>query len=198
MMKTNNFALNRGSSVGHPFDCITDFIFVETELSKADAILIPGANHPPLMEKAASLYQEGLAPLLLPSGGYKPHVGITEWEFLRNIAIEKGIPKEAILKEDQAQHTLENARFSLRVLQEGAIHHKKVILVCKAGHSRRALLCYQSVFPKETEFLVSPVVDRYEITKDNWYQSEVGIRRVMAEVEKIGKYFGREIPMWME
>lgn len=47
-----------------PFDCITDFIFVETEITSADVIVVPGANHPQLMEKAASLYKKGLAPCI--------------------------------------------------------------------------------------------------------------------------------------
>ncbi|MDH5164548.1 YdcF family protein [Heyndrickxia oleronia] len=182
----------------NPYDCITDFIFVENELASADVILVPGANHPQLMEKAVSLFKQGLAPYILPSGGYKPHVGTTEWEYLQNIAVEKGVPEDSILKEDKAQHTLENARFSLEVLKNKGIHPNKVIIVCKAGHSRRALLCYQAEFPKNTEFIVSPVVDRYGITKDNWFLSEIGINRIMTEVEKIGKYFGDFIPNWVQ
>ncbi|EOP54379.1 MULTISPECIES: YdcF family protein [Bacillus] len=184
--------------MSYPFDCITNFIFVETEISPADVILIPGANHPQLMEKATSLYKQGLAPYILPSGGYKPHVGTTEWDFLRNIGIANGVPEEAILKEDQAQHTLENARLSLEVLQNTGIEPKKVIIVCKAGHSRRALLCYQAEFPKETEFFVSSVIDRYGITKENWFTTEIGISRIMNEVEKIGKYIGPHISNWMK
>jgi uncharacterized SAM-binding protein YcdF (DUF218 family) len=184
--------------MSYPFDCITHFIFVETEIASADVILIPGANHPQLMEKAASLYQKGLAPYILPSGGAKPHIETTEWNYLRDIGIANGVPEKAILKEDKAQHTLENARFSWEVLQKTGIQPKKVILVCKAGHSRRALLSYQAVFPIETEFFVSPVIDRYGITKENWFLSEVGVNRIMAEVEKIGKYFGNHIPNWVK
>jgi uncharacterized SAM-binding protein YcdF (DUF218 family) len=181
----------------YPFDCITDFIFVENEISSADVILVPGANHPQLMERAAALFKQGLAPYILPSGGYKSHVGTTEWEYLRDIGVENGVPDDVILKEDKAQHTLENARFSLEVLKNIGINPKKVIMVCKAGHARRALLCYQAEFPKETEFLVAPVIDRYGITKENWYLSEVGISRIMTEVEKIGKYFRELIPAWV-
>ncbi|MBO1582605.1 YdcF family protein [Bacillus sp. XF8] len=184
--------------MSYPFDCITNFIFVETEIAPADVILIPGANHPPLMERAVSLYKQGLAPYILPSGGYKPHVGTTEWDFLRNIGIANGVPEEAIFKEDKAQHTLENARLSLEVLHKTGIYPNKVIIVCKAGHSRRALLCYQTEFPKETEFFVAPVVDRYGITKGNWFLSERGISRIMTEVEKIGKYFGPHIQTLMK
>ncbi len=66
--------------------------------------------------------------------------------------------------------------------------------MCKAGHSRRALLCYQEAFPKDTKFMVSPVDDRFGITKENWFTTKVGISRIMTEVEKIGKYFGDFIP----
>lgn len=184
--------------MSNPFDCITEFIFVEMEVSPADVILVPGANHPQLMEKATTLYKQGLAPYILPSGGYKPHVGTTEWEYLKNIGIASGVPEEAILIEDKAQHTLENARFSLEVLHRKGISPKKVIIVCKASHSRRALLCYQAEFPKGCEILVSPCIDRYGITKENWFLSEVGIKRTMSEVKKIGAYFGDFIPSWVE
>lgn len=184
--------------MSYPFDCITDFIFVETELAPADVIVVPGANHPPLMEKAASLYLQGLAPYILPSGGANQYVETTEWDFLRNVGIANGVPEDAILKEDTAQNTFENARFSLEVLRKSGIQPRKVIMVCKAGHSRRALLTYQTEFPKDTEFFISPVVDRAGITKENWFLSEVGVSRIMTEVEKIGKYFGHFIPNWVK
>lgn len=108
------------------------------------------------------------------------------------------MPEEAIFKEDQAQNTFQNARFSLEVLREKGIHPQKIIMVCKAGHSRRALLTYRTIFPKETVFFVSPVTDGTGITKENWFLSEEGIRRIMTEVEKIGKYFGNHIPKWVQ
>ncbi|MBA2177023.1 YdcF family protein [Halobacillus locisalis] len=184
--------------MSYPFDCITDFIFVETEISPADVILVPGADHPELMKKAADLFKNDMAPYILPSGGYKPHVGTTEWEYLRKVGMENGVPPEFILKEDEAQHTLENARYSLDVLKSNGIPHGKVIIVCKACHSRRALMCYQEAFPRNTKFMVSPVVGRFGITKENWFTTEVGIRRTMTEVEKIGQYFGDFIPEWVE
>lgn len=180
--------------MNNPFESITDFIFVEAEISSADVIVIPGSDHPPLMEKAASLFHAGFAPYILPSGASQPHMNGTEWEYLRNIALKNGVPPEAILKEDQARHTLENAQFSLDVLKKQQIETHKVIIVCKACHSRRALLTYQSVFPSKTEFSIAPVVDRYDITKENWFQSEIGIKRTMAEVERIGKYFSVLFP----
>ncbi len=63
------------------------------------------------------------------------------------------------------------------------------IIVCKAFHARRAYMSYRFVFPDQIEFMVAPVVDIRDIRKDNWFTSEEKIRKVMSEVEKIGKYF---------
>lgn len=172
-----------------PFDSITDFMFFETTLEQSDVILIPGASHPQLAHRAALLYQQGIAPLILPSGGATPHVETTEWEFLRDIGKSLGVPSEIILKEDKATNTFENARFSLEVLNHHGVQPKKVVLVCKNYHARRALITYSFVFPRETEFLVSPVIDKTGISRDNWYLDEDKISRVMNELEKIGKYF---------
>ncbi|MEI4770850.1 YdcF family protein [Psychrobacillus sp. FJAT-51614] len=184
--------------MSYPFECFTNFIFVETEIVPADVILIPGSSHPQLMEQATFLYHQGLAPFILPSGGANPRVETTEWDFLKDVGVENGVPKEAILKENRAQNTFQNARFSLEVLHKTGIQPKKVIMVCMAVHSRRALLTYQTVFPKETEFFISPVIDRTGITKENWFLTDEGICHVMAEVEKIGKYFRNHIANWVK
>jgi Uncharacterized conserved protein len=180
-----------------PFDLITNFIFQETEIRQSDVILVPGGSHPQLMERASEIYSQQLAPYILPSGGATKNVESTEWEFLYNIGIQKGVPPEVILKEDKAANTFENARYSWKVLQEAQIEVNKVIMVCKAAHACRGLLTYKTVFPKEVEFYIAPVIDKTGISKDNCFLTEEGIKRIMTEVEKIGKYFGHHIPNWV-
>ncbi|WP_409341940.1 YdcF family protein [Paenibacillus sp. MBLB4367] len=79
------------------------------------------------MERAATLYPNGIAQFLLPSGGTTPHVETTEWEFLKNVGGALGVPSESLLKEDKATNTFENARFSLEVLQQQGIHPKRLL-----------------------------------------------------------------------
>ncbi|MCK4671148.1 MAG: YdcF family protein [Candidatus Aegiribacteria sp.] len=175
-------------------ETITDFVFMETPISRADLILIPGGSYPKLMEKAALLYHEGFALKVLPSGGANHRVDTSsEWEFLRRTGIELGIPEEAILKEDRAKHTIENAELSWNVIKSLGIPVNKAIIVCKAFHARRAYMTYRLIFPDQIEFMVAPVVDIRDIRKDNWFTSDEKIRKVMSEVEKIGKYFSRLI-----
>lgn len=182
-----------------PYKCISDFIFVEEKLDKADVILVPGCNKLQVIEGAVNLYKEGFAPYILPSGGKtKGLLGFeSEWEMLKERAVELGVPDKAILKEDQAMNTFENAKYSLKVLETLGIGFDKVILSCKWVHSRRALLTYETIFPKNVKFYVAPVLDENKIHKDNWYYDENQVNEVMTEVVKIGRYFSTEVEKWM-
>ncbi|WP_235560994.1 hypothetical protein [Bacillus sp. FJAT-28004] len=50
--------------MAYPFDPITKFIFLETEIEHADVILVPGGSHPQLMEKASEIHLKMLDILL--------------------------------------------------------------------------------------------------------------------------------------
>ena len=102
------------------YKAITDFIFIEDKPQKADIILIPGGSKPQLMERACSLFLDGYASLLLPSGGVnKALVNYTkEWDYFLEIAKKIGIPEEVVLKEDKATNTYENALYSKKVIED--------------------------------------------------------------------------------
>jgi len=87
--------------MNYPFDCISEFIFVEPNIGESDIILIPGASQHQLMEKAAELYHQGLAQYILPSGGENSNLVDykSEWEFLKTIGANLGVPENIILKE---------------------------------------------------------------------------------------------------
>lgn len=174
---------------------ISNFIFMADDIKQADVILIPGGSKKALAVKASELYHQGYAPYILPSGGQnnKLQHHDTEYDFLKEELMKLGVPESAILKENHAANTFDNAVFSLQVLINDHVKHKKAILVCKSFHARRAYLTYKINFPKSTEFLVQPIVDDKNITKENWIQSGEKIKRVMSEVEKIGKYFEEHV-----
>ena len=177
------------------FNAITEFIFVDDAITTCDVILVPGGSHPQLAERAAELYKRGMAGCILFSGRANPHIPefSSEAEYLKSIAVGLGVPSKHLLCEDKAAHTFENAEFSLSTLMQMKIRAKKIILICKAFHSRRALMTYQYVFPKNTFFLVSPVTDKRGLNKDNWTSKQEHVDVVMSEVEKIGKYFKDKI-----
>ena len=173
---------------------ITDFIFVEDEPQKADIIFIPGGNQGAIAVKAAKLYREGYASWILPSGQYSKLVGHctipgyeTEWEFLRDILIGEGVPKEVILKEQKATFTYENAIFSRQVTDALGLTVERAILCPQACHARRALLYYEILYP-DTEFVVCPAVTR-GISRYDWFLEDEKIDVVLGEMERCGSQF---------
>jgi len=176
-------------------ESITQFIFLEDEPIVSDIILIPGASRPQLMEKAVELYQKGFAPYILPSGGpnERLHDNHTEWDYLRAIAVNKNIPESAILKEDKAKHTFENARFSKLAIESKGLVIRRALLICKAHHSQRVIMTYRTEFDESIEIRIIPIIDERNITKSNWYTDQEKIDIVMSEIMKIGQYFGKHI-----
>ena len=186
------------------FDAITDFIFIEDVPAPADIIFLPGGTYPEAARHAAQLYHRGFAPYVLPSGkysilrgGFVPDPGQdlsifkktpeTEWEYLHDILRAEGVPGQAILKEDQATFTWENAIYSRKVLETLHIPVRSAILSCQAFHARRCLMYYQEQFPEVT-FRVCPVVTK-GIRAEDWYCSPQAIDVVLGEVERCGSQF---------
>ena len=149
--------------MGKFYDAISDFIFVEDTPQKADVIFVPGGNYPDAAVHAAALYRQGFAPYILPSGKYSISVGKfvladeakntekpadtkkrnsyeTEFDYLHDILVKNGVNEAAILRENQATFTYQNAIFSRQVLETAGIPVKRAILCCQAFHSRRAFL----------------------------------------------------------
>lgn len=180
-----------------------DFIFAEGKPEEADIIFVPGNGYPEMAERAAELYLEGYAPYVLPSGKYSVTLGKfagvqtkqelykedyeTEWEFLRDVLIKKGVPKDKILREDQATFTYENAIYSRQVTDSHGIQVKKALLCCKTYHARRSLMYYQLLYP-EAQITVCPACPD-GITRENWRKTEKGVTAVTGEIDRIIRQF---------
>ena len=156
---------------------VGNFIFMEDQPELADIIFVPGNSYPYMAEKAGvtgetEKYNEDYQ---------------TEWEFLKDVLMKNGVPESAVLREDEATFTWQNALFSRKVTDQAGLKVKKAILCCKNYHARRAFMYYQRAYP-ETEFLVCPCsVD--EITKENWKLTQHGIDEVLAETKRIISQF---------
>ena len=76
-------------------DAYTDFIFIEDQPEQADMIFLPGSAERALPVRAAQLWKEGYAPLVLPSGKYSKLTGYftghgdheTEWDYFHEILL---------------------------------------------------------------------------------------------------------------
>ena len=190
---------------------LTNFIFVSDEPEQADAIFLPGGSFPEPPEYASELYRQGYAKWLIPSGGVS--VKRDKWpgvrrkaelysgdyqsdcEFFTDVLLKNGVPAAAIIREDKSGHTRDNAFLSRKAVDERGIDVKTALIVCKAFHARRCLMLYQMAFP-DVDIKVCPV-HCYNITKENWYESEAGIDRVLGELARCGNQFAGDIKQYL-
>lgn len=110
-----------------------------------------------------------------------------ECDYLCDVLRRCGVPEQAVLREDEATYTYENAIFSRKRTDALGLQIDRAILCCQAFHARRCLMYYQEQFP-DTEFLVSPVVTK-DISRENWQQTREGIDTVLGELERCGGQF---------
>lgn len=112
---------------------------------RADVVMVLGAHTRsdgtlarPAVERVkegVALWQRGLAPKILFTGGpalpeYRPHA-----EMMADVAREMGVPDDAIIVEDGAHSTLQNA-----LLSQVLIPGQRVILVTHGYHMARSRL----------------------------------------------------------
>lgn len=188
-------------------DIIADigrFIFVEDEPAASDIVIIVGSSEPDAAELAARLWREGYAPRVFAGGGVSVKTGRfpgpraradvyagdyrTEYEFYRDVLIKNGVPAEAIVGEDRSGYTRQNAECARARLDELGLSPRRALLVCKAFHARRALMFFGAAFPAtELRVITYP---GHDVTRDNWFMSEYGIKRVLGELGRLGTQFG--------
>ncbi len=179
---------------------ISDFIFLEDELQKADIIFLPGGGHAEVPEKGAEVYLKGYAPIIMPSGKkaidkegplvihtksdiYNGNYE-TESDFYKDVLVKCGVPEDAVVCENRATYTKLNAVYSRKLTDKMGLEVKKAIICCKSFHARRCLMYYTYAFP-ETEFIIVPT-DVDGIEKNTWHLDGAATKRVMSELRKAG------------
>ena len=139
---------------------IWDYHQIHQKLEKGDCILALGSHDPRTAKRAAQLYLDGWAPLIVFSGGLgRLTKGIwkeTEAEKFAKIAIKMGVSRKDIILEKQSTNTGENIQFSYKLLKSKGINPKKIILVHKPYMERRTYATFLKQWPeKKTKFIVT-------------------------------------------
>ncbi len=108
---------------------------------------------------AARWYRQGRVPMLLFTGGPSSGSGnCTVARAMADLAEELGVPSSAVLLEESASSTWENARNSSRLLRARGV--RRVLLVTDCLHMRRAEIFFRA-FGFETERSSVPALQLY-------------------------------------
>jgi len=121
------------------------------------------------------LFKQGLGRCFIFTGGDKAS-GHVEAEEMYKLALKRGIPPKAIIREAQSSSTYENAVYTKKILLNYGIDDR-VILVTSPYHMRRALYC----FKKEGVKVLPAPVKNSEIYTYGFYQNLRNMRLLLHE-----------------
>jgi uncharacterized SAM-binding protein YcdF (DUF218 family) len=164
---------------------------VNHTLKKSDCILALGSHDLRVAERAAELYQQGFAPLIIMSGGLgnftKELWNEKEADKFAAIAIQKGVPEKNILIENKSTNTGENILFTQKLLQEKKLNPQSFIVVQKPYMERRSYANFKKHWPDKKLVVTSPQISFEEYPTDEIPMEKV-INIMVGDLQRIKIY----------
>jgi uncharacterized SAM-binding protein YcdF (DUF218 family) len=154
---------------------------VEDPLQQSDAILLLSDDNffADRATRASELYRQKLAPVIVASGRrLRPSAGIAE--LMEHDLIERGVPKDRIIRFPQdADNTREEA-LALRTLVTEK-NWRSVIVVTSNYHTRRARYIFQRVFPESITVRVASARDG-GFDPEHWWENRKSLKAFLQEL----------------
>jgi uncharacterized SAM-binding protein YcdF (DUF218 family) len=119
-----------------------------------DAIVVMGAAQydgrpsPQLaarLDQVAELWPEGLAPVVVVTGGKQPGDRFTEAEASASYLIERGVPDAAIVRDDQGATSFQSLERVAALLGTDSADEQSVLIVTDPYHTLRSVLIAREV-----------------------------------------------------
>lgn len=168
-----------------------DYHHVNHRLQKADCILALGSHDLRVADRAAELWLEGWAPLVIMSGGLGNFTQDmwTEKEADRfaQVALSRGVPADAILIENQSSNTGENILFTQKLLKQKGLDPASFIVVQKPYMERRSYATFKKHWPGKTLMVTSPQIPFTEYPNEEIPMERV-IHIMAGDLQRIKLY----------
>ncbi|MBL7698748.1 MAG: YdcF family protein [Chitinophagaceae bacterium] len=168
-----------------------DYHHMNHQLVKSDVILALGSHDLRVATRAAQLYLDGLAPLLICSGGLGNLTSgmwtESEADQFAAIAIKMGVPEHAVLIENKSTNTGENILFTEKLLREKGVDPQSFIVVQKPYMERRSYATFKKHWPGKNVVITSP-----QFTFEDYSNDEIPMDRVIeimaGDLQRIKEY----------
>jgi len=158
-----------------------DSWIVNEPAAHANAILVLGDDnfYGDRATEGAQLFRQGVAPIVVASGRrLRPSAGMSE--LIEHDLIERGVPKEQVLRFPQdADNTREEAIALRRLAKEKG--WKSVVVVTSNYHTRRVRYIFQKVFPSGVEVSVASARDG-DFDPEHWWERRKSVKEFLGEL----------------
>ena len=168
---------------------------------KSDCILALGSHDLRVAERAAELYLDGFAPILIMSGGLgnftKDMWTEKEADKFAAIAVKKGVPEQAILIENKSTNTGENILFTQKLLEEKELNPQSFIVVQKPYMERRSYATFKKHWPDKKLVVTSPQISFEEYPTEEISMEKV-INIMVGDLQRIKIYPEKGFQIYQE
>ena len=168
--------------VRHPiFRFAAESWIIEDSLDKADVLIVLSDDnfYADRATRAAELFREGKAPLVVASGRrLRPSAGVAE--LMEHDLVERGVPKDKILRfAMDGDSTREEAEALAKLAKTKKWH--KAIVVTANYHTRRARYIFRHLFPQDIEIGVASARDG-DFDPQNWWEKRKSTKVFIREI----------------
>ena len=147
---------------------ISFYLSPQDKLGKVDAIVvISGGDTDSRVKEGIALYRDSWAPKIIFSGAAASGE-VSNALAMARIAIRQGLPVDAILIEEEAKTTTENAINVAKLLKTN--NYKSIILVTSPYHQRRAYSSFRTELGKDYLIINHSAKDE-AWRKKNWWEN---------------------------
>lgn len=161
------------------------------EIVKCDCILALGSHDLRVAERAAQLYLQHYAPIIIMSGGLgnftKEMWTEKEADKFARVAVTLGVPAEKIIVENESSNTGENILFTEKILETKKLDPKRFIIVQKPYMERRAYATVKKHWPEKEIIVTSPEISFTEYPTPDIPLNKV-INIMVGDLERIKIY----------
>lgn len=178
---------------------LTEAVFGQAQLPQVcDLGFIFSGTHPLHWEKAVEAYRQGYVRQFLVTGGRSktgqahpdwPGGERTEAEVIIEHLVAGGVPRQAILHENQSTNSLENVLFAKDLIDFSRV--KSILVICKSHVAGRQLRTLAQHLPDAIDLISYPFDTAYKgqtIRRSDWMTSDIGRRRVWGEYLRLLRY----------
>ena len=178
-----------------PLQTVWDYLGMHQTPEQADVIVGFGNFNTNIARRAAELYRQGLAPVVLFTGGLGRNTEglLPEPEAVRfaRVAMECGVPEKAILLEPESTNTAENILFTRRLLEARGIPHKRILGVHQPFMERRITAAMGVYWPEQAFRVTSPQVsisDYLEDAKKQGVTENAAVSVIVGDFQRMDLY----------
>jgi uncharacterized SAM-binding protein YcdF (DUF218 family) len=158
-----------------------DYLCLGIPVRPADCLLVLGGHDIGVASRAAELYAQGTAPLILVSGGSRAVPDgsdfPTEADAIAHVLLDHGVPKEAIALERLASNSSENFWLAAEVLRDLGLDLATFLAVTKPYAERRTIATARRRWPRKTVAVTSQ-----QVTFDQYLAGDIPADRVLSHL----------------